>query len=193
MTDTKKMEQKINITAVIGIDPGANGGIAVFIPGDHPKVVKMPKDVTELADFLQYYAATYKPIVFLEKLSVRPDDVEIMPDGQPNMGKMYRIQKLMGNYEHLRALIESSGIPYVMVHALKWQSTLKLRVKGLKEEKAERKRRYAEKAAQLYPTVKITLWNSDAILIMHFGRYMLANEISWVTANLPQREQHKLF
>lgn len=193
MNDTKKMEKAININCVIGIDPGANGGIAVFIPGDHPKVVKMPKDVTELADFLQYYAATYKPIVFLEKLSVRPDDVEMMPNGKPNMGKMYRIQKLMGNYEHLRALIESSGIPYVMVHALKWQSILKLRVKGLKEEKAERKRRYAEKAAQLYPTVKITLWNSDAILIMHFGRYMLANEISWVTANLPQREQHKIF
>lgn len=187
------MEKAININCVIGIDPGANGGIAVFIPGDHPKVVKMPKDITELADFLQYYAATYKPIVFLEKLSVRPDDVEIMPDGKPNMGKMYRIQKLMGNYEHLRALIESSGIPYVMVHALKWQSTLKLRVKGLKEEKAERKRRYAEKAAQLYPTVKITLWNSDAILIMHFGRYMLANEISWIKANLPQKEQYKLF
>lgn len=187
------MEKAININCVIGIDPGANGGIAVFIPGDHPKVVKMPKDVTELADFLQYYAATYKPIVFLEKLSVRPDDVEIMPDGKPNMGKMYRIQKLMGNYEHLKAIIETSGIPYVMVHPMRWMNILKLRVKGLKEEKAERKRRYAEKAAQLYPTVKITLWNSDAILIMHFGRYMLANEISWVTANLPQREQHKLF
>lgn len=193
MNDTKKMEKAININCVIGIDPGANGGIAVFIPGDHPKVVKMPKDVTELADFLQYYAATYKPIVFLEKLSVRPDDVEIMPDGKPNMGKMYRIQKLMGNYEHLKAIIETSGIPYVMVHPMRWMNTLKLRVKGLKEEKAERKRRYAEKAAQLYPTVKITLWNSDAILIMHFGRYMLANEIKWVMANLPQREQHKLF
>lgn len=188
------MEQKIKIDCIIGIDPGsANGGIAVFIPGDHPKVVKMPKDVTELTDFLQYYAATYKPIVFLEKLSVRPDDVEIMPDGKPNMGKMYRIQKLMGNYEHLKALIETSGIPYVMVHPMRWMNTLKLRVKGLKEEKAERKRRYAEKAAQLYPTVKITLWNSDAILIMHFGRYMLANEIKWVMANLPQKEQYKLF
>lgn len=193
MNDTKKMEKTININCVIGIDPGANGGIAVFIPGDHPKVVKMPKDVTELADFLQYYAATYKPIVFLEKLSVRPDDVEIMPDGKPNMGKMYRIQKLMGNYEHLKAIIETSGIPYVMVHPMRWMNTLKLRVKGLKEEKAERKRRYAEKAAQLYPTVKITLWNSDAILIMHFGRYMLANEIKWVMANLPQKEQYKLF
>lgn len=187
------MAQKINITAVIGIDPGANGGIAVFIPGDHPKVVKMPKDVTELADFLQYYAATYKPIVFLEKLSVRPDDVEIMPDGKPNMGKMYRIQKLMGNYEHLKALIETAGIPYVMVHPQKWISKLHLRVNGVKEEKAERKRRYAKRAAELYPGVKITLWNSDALLIAHFGRYVLVNEQKWLMANLPQKEQYKLF
>ena len=188
------MEQKIKINCVIGIDPGVSqGGIAVFIPGDHPKVVKMPKDVTELADFLQYYAATYKPIVFLEKLSVRPDDVEIMPDGKPNMGKMYRIQKLMGNYEHLKAIIETSGIPYVMVHPQKWISKLHLRLNGVKEEKADRKRRYAQRAAQLYPRVKVTLWNSDALLIMHFGRFVLANEQKWLMANLPQKEQYKLF
>ena len=193
MNDTKKMEKAININCVIGIDPGANGGIAVFIPGDHPKVVKMPKDVTELADFFQYYAATYKPIVFLEKLSVRPDDVEIMPDGKPNMGKMYRIQKLMANFEHLKAIIETSGIPYVLTHPMTWQTKLKLRVRGQSEEKNERKRRYAEKAAELYPQIKVTLWNSDALLIMHFGRWVVVNEPQWVKANLPQKEQYKLF
>lgn len=183
----------MNISAVIGIDPGSNGGIAVYIHGDPIKTVRMPKDITELADFLQYYKNTYKPILFLEKLSVRPDDVEIMPDGKPNMGKMYRIQKLLANYEHLRALIETIGIPYVMCHALKWQSALKLRVKGLKEEKAARKRRYAEQAAKLYPNAKVTLWNADAILICHFGRFVLANEQKWLMANLPQKEQYKLF
>ena len=40
------MEQKITINCVIGIDPGANGGIAIFIPGQNPKVAKMPKDIT---------------------------------------------------------------------------------------------------------------------------------------------------
>jgi len=187
------MNQTFDITCVIGIDPGANGGIAIFIPGDPVKAVKMPKDITELKDLLEYYAQTYKPIVFLEKLSVRPDDVEIMPDGKPNMGKMYRIQKLIGNYEHLRALIESSGIPYVMVHPQKWMATLKLKLKGVKEEKAQRKRRYAQKAQELYPTIKVTLWNSDALLILHFGRYVLVNEPKWVKAQLPEREYTKLF
>ena len=70
------MEQKITINCVIGIDPGAGGGIAVFIPGKNVKAVKMPKDITDLRDFLAYYKDNFKPIVFLEKLSVRPDDVK---------------------------------------------------------------------------------------------------------------------
>lgn len=186
------METKIKINCVIGVDPGANGGLAVFIPNTKTKVVKMPKDITDLRDFFAYYVENYNPIVFLEKLSVRPDDVAA--DGtKPNMGKLYRIQKLMANYEHLKALIETAGIPYCMVHPLKWQTALKLRIRGEKVEKAERKRKYQQKAGALYPDVNATLWNSDALLIMHFGRWVLVNETNWVKSNLPVREHSKLF
>lgn len=187
------MESKIKINCVIGIDPGANGGLAVFIPGIIPKTVKMPKDITELADFFRYYNDNYHPIIFLEKLSVRPDDVEVGSDGKPNMGKIFRIQKMMANFEHLKALIETAGIPYAMVHPRKWMCYLNLVQKGVKEEKAERKRRYASKAGELYPGVKVTLWNADALLIMHFARIVLVNDLSWVRANLPSREHNKLF
>lgn len=185
-------EKKIRISAVIGVDPGALGGIAVFIPGQNPRVVKMPKDIRELADFFAYYKENYKPIVFLEKLSVRPDDVMVQGD-KAAMGKMYRIQKMLGNFEHLKAIIETAGIPYVLCHPLSWQTKLKLRVRGEHEEKADRKRRYADHAAKLYPGVKVALWNSDAILLMHFGRWALVNEPNWVKANLPEREYQKLF
>lgn len=187
------MEQKLKINCVIGVDPGGNGGIAVFIPGDSVKTVKMPKDLTDLRDFFAYYVETYKPIVFLEKLTVRPDDITPDASGKTDMGKLYRIQKMMANYEHLKALIETAGIPYVMVHPASWQTKLKLRIKGVKEEKHERKHRYKVKAAELYPGVKTTDWNADAIMIMHFGRYILVNEPSWVKANLPVREHDKLF
>ena len=182
----------MNVDCVIGIDPGANGGLAVFIPGEQIKTIKMPKDIRDLRDFLQYYEDTYKPIVFLEKLSVRADDVEIMPNGKPNMGKMFRIQKLMGNYEHLKAIIESCNIPYVMIHPFSWQTKLNLRLKGVKEEKSERKNRYKAKAEELYK-VKATLWSADAILIMHFGRWALINDTKWLKQQLPQREQIKIF
>lgn len=179
----------MKINCVIGIDPGAAGGIAVFIPGNNVKTVKMPKNIADLRDFLGYYATNFHPIVFIEKLSVRPDDVAV--EGN-KMGKLYRIQKMMANYEHLKAIIETAGIPYVMVHPLSWQTKLKLRVRGSKEEKAERKRRYRDTAAKMYPA-NVTLWNADAILIMHFGRWALVNESKWVKANLPKREQEKIF
>ena len=99
----------------------------------------------------------------------------------------------MANYEHLKAIIETAGIPYVMVHPLKWQTALKLRVRGVHEEKAERKRKYQQTAGSLYPEIKATLWNADALLILHFGRYVLVNEPKWVKANLPEREYQKLF
>lgn len=186
------MERKIKIDCCIGIDPGANGGIAVFVPGMNPKVVKMPKDIKELRDFFAYYAENYKPIVFLEKLSVRPDDVVVQGD-RAAMGKLYRIQKLMANFEHLKALIETAGIPYVLVHPASWQTKLKLRIRGQHEEKAERKRRYKEAAERAYPGVNVTLWNADALLLMHFGRWALVNDPKWVKANLPEREYQKLF
>lgn len=186
------MEQKIKINCVIGIDPGAGGGIAVFVPGHNTKALKMPKDITDLRDFFTYYKDNYQPIVFLEKLSVRPDDVTA-DGGRANMGKLYRIQKLMANYEHLKAIIETAGIPYVLTHPLTWQTKLKLRVRGERTEKAERKRRYRDAAAKLYPEVGVTLWNADALMIMHFGRWALVNEPKWVKANLPEREYQKLF
>ena len=186
------MENKIKINCVIGVDPGAAGGIAVYIPNQKTKAVKMPKDITELLDFFLYYAENYKPIVFLEKLSVRPDDIKADGD-KPNMGKLYRVQRMIANYEHLKAIIESAGVPYVLTHPMTWQSALNLRVRGVHEEKADRKRRYCATAAKLYPEIKTTLWNADALLILHFGRWALVNNPKWVKGNLPDREYNKLF
>ena len=189
------MEKNFNTNCIIGIDPGSGGGIAVYVTGEYNglyKVVKMPKDNADLQYLFAYYKDNFRPIIFLEKLSVRPDDIAV-GEGRANMGKLYRIQKMMANYEHLKALIETAGIPYVMVHPASWQTKLGLRVRGVHEEKADRKRRYRETAAQLYPGVNVTLWNADALLIMHFGRWALENQPKWIKANLPEREYEKLF
>ena len=183
---------KIKIDCVIGIDPGANGGIAIFIPGRPTKAIKMPKETSDLAALLQYYQENFHPIVFLEKLNVRHDDVASGPDGSTNMGKLYRIQKLMANFEHLKALIEITKIPFVLVHPMTWQTKLKLRQFGIHEEKSERKKRYQTFAASLYREIRVTLWSADALLIMHFGRWALVNDTNWLRANLP-RKHDKLF
>lgn len=182
----------MKVNCVIGIDPGANGGIAVFVPGEKVKTVKMPKELPAIVDFLRYYSDNYNPIVFLEELSVRPDDIAVS-GGSANMGKLYRIQKMIANFEQLKALIITSGVPLVLVHPATWQSKLRLRVKGQKEEKADRKRRYQQKAGELYGEVSVTLWNADALMIMHFGRWALVNDLKWVRSKLTAVDQTKIF
>lgn len=182
----------MKIDCIIGIDPGASGGIVVWRPNHVAKAVKMPKDLKDLKEFLEYYKGVCNPIVFIEKLNVRPDDVSVS-GGSANMGKLYRIQKMLGNFEQLKTTIEFLEIPFVLVNPMKWQNDLKLRikVKGQKEEKAARKNRFKEISGKLYPDIKPTLWSSDAVLIMHFGRYILQNNQNWVLENLP-KPMHKL-
>lgn len=181
------MEQKIKIDCVIGVDPGKQGGIAIYERGvESIKTVKMPESAEEMAELFRYYRDNFRPIAFLEKLNLHRDDMSIP-------GKVFGIQKLMANFEQLKTALELVGIPYCLVHPLSWEHRLGLRQKGLREEKAERKRRYAAYAGRLYPLHRVTLWNSDAILLMHFGRAVLANDLQWVLGNLPEREQGKLF
>lgn len=65
---------------------------------------------------------------------MRPDDVTPGADGV-NMGKLYRIQKMMANFEQLKAIIAVCDIPFVMVHPMKWQNELKLRAKTTRKKK----------------------------------------------------------
>lgn len=184
----------MKIDCIVGVDPGSNGGIVTWRPNQNIKAVQMPKDLNDLKDYLSYLKSICSPLVFLEKLSVRPDDIMPGADGV-NMGKLYRIQKMMANYEQLKAIISVCDIPFVMVHPMKWQNELKLRVKKTrkKEDKSERKRRYKQIAGNLYPELKPTLWNADATLIMHFGRYILQNNPQWVRNNLPSNVYNALF
>lgn len=178
------------IDAIVGIDPGANGGIVCWRPNHRIMATKMPKDLNALRDYLLHLKETARPILFLEKLSVRPDDITV-EGGGANMGKLYRIQRMIAGYEQLKTVIDMCGVPYVMVHPMKWQSTLNLRVKG--EDKPTRKARFKKAAAELYPDVKATLWSADATLIMHFGRHVLKSDFDWVMQNLPARVRETLF
>lgn len=175
--------------SIIGIDPGASGGIALWA-GGKASAMNMPKDMEDIRDWLEYVKESHDPIVFIEKLSVRPDDVSVS-DGKPNMGKMYRIQKMIAQYEQLKATIMMCDIPMVAVHPMKWQNALHLRKKG--EEKADRKRRYRDLAAGMYPEAKATLLTGDALLIMHFGRWAVVNDSKWVSENMAGNRRNGLF
>ncbi len=176
------MEKNIRISAVVGIDPGSNGGIVTWRPNQNIKAIQMPKDLTDLRNYLEYLKSICSPIIFLEKLSVRPDDVTLGADGV-NMGKLYRIQKMLANFEQLKAIITVAEIPFVLIAPISWQQKLRIRIKN--EDKKDRKKRYKDIAQSLNPEIKQTINSCDATLIMHFGRYMLTNNMDWIKSNLP--------
>ena len=170
---------------IIGIDPGAGGGIALYNYKAGTTVVKMPKNVSDLSDYLSYIKDTYdKPVCFLEKVSNWVSDTE-------EAGKRFGIAKMMANYEQLKTVLTLSKIPYVQVAPQSWQGGLNLRKKG--ESKQQRKARYKAAAGQYYPEIKPTLWNADALCIMHFGRKKFNTDIDWILERLPPAAQKEIF
>ena len=92
--------------------------------------------------------------------------------------------------QQLKDIMAVEGIPPCLVHPISWQTYLKLRKKN--EDKTERKNRYKDAAGHYYPEVKPTLWNADAILLMHFGRLKQQREPEWIKENLPHDVFSKL-
>lgn len=177
----------MNVDCVIGIDPGKQGGIAIYTKEDGMvRTVRMPADTEDLAELMRYYVENFHPVAFLEKLNLHKDDARVP-------GKIFGIEKLIGNFNQLRVTMEVVGVPFCMVHPISWEYRLGLREKGRRESKTERKRRYQSVAARMYPGNKVTLWNADALLIMTFGRAVLANDLAWVRSNLPAKCHDTIF
>ena len=171
-----KITNEIIADIIIGIDPGKSGGIAVWRPDAVLKVYHIPESVVDIAKILNYYKSIGKVLVFIEKVQLFMGDKD---------GKQFRIQKMLEQYEQLKTIMQMSEIPFIPVHAMSWQTYLKVRKKG--EEKPDRKRRYKEIAQHYYPEVKATMWNCDAILLVEFGRRKKKYEPDYIQKLLPDR------
>lgn len=178
----------------IGIDPGTSGGIAVANPstgfvfsGPMPtegiatsKTTKNGKakmrnetDTARLQGLLREWAADCSPVCFIEKVQSHRGDTD------DNPGKRFQIERMLANYEAIKASLVMCGIPFVEVYPISWQSTLHLKkMKG--ETKTQRKNRYKEAAQYVFPTQKVTLYNADALLLVRFGITKMKNEPRWV-------------
>ncbi len=176
----------LKIDCIVGIDPGAAGGIAIVRPNCKTEVKKMPKDLMELKGYFEYLKSICEsPVVFIEKVQLHHGD---MNSDVP--GKAFNIQKMLQGFEKLKAIIEVCEIPFVQVHPMSWQSYLKVRKKG--EEKQARKNRYKKVAQSYFPEVKTTLWNSDALLLALFGSKKKQQDPEWILENLPKKLHSKL-
>lgn len=142
---------------LIAIDPGKNGGIAIYSidVGRLIEVVKMPDTPQELLRFLRLYAIN--STCYLEKVQ-----------GLPGMSGSAMFNFGCG-YGHLEMALLAAKIPTISVTPQKWQKSLQLGNKGNKST-TQWKNKLKAKAEQLFPYVsKITLAVSDALLILQYA------------------------
>ena len=166
--------------SVCGIDPGAEGGIAIKYAKDDVVVLNM-KNKTEV-DVWEWFLNQKTPdVIYIEKVNAMPKQ------------GVSSVWKFAQNYGMLRGFIIARGISLIDVMPNKWQSAIpgvKLTEKQKKDiakeaEKVPKEKQAAKKksmeykqkknnakacAQLLFPQIEgITHAISDALLIAEFG------------------------
>lgn len=141
----------------IGVDPGANGGIAWIDYNGKACVEKMPDSLQDLweliCDITSYPKSSidgrsYK--AYLEAVS-----------SSPQMGVVSSFSFGRG-YGNLEMALTAAGVPFERVRPQVWQKALGCMTKG---DKNVSKR----KAQELFPDRKVTHATADALLIAYYG------------------------
>lgn len=149
---------------IIGIDPGAKGGIAVQL-GYEAFVYKTPQTERDLLDFLRSYR-TENTFAYVEWIHPAIQGI-----GKSQMSKLY------GNYKEIRMALTAIEIPFEDVKAADWQRSLGIPKKQDSETRTKWKNRLKAKAQQLFPRVRLTLDTCDAMLLCEYGRRLRCGEL----------------
>lgn len=140
----------------LGIDPGKSGAVAVV----HEAGVYLysetfaktsPADLVALLDGCIQFAV-------IEKVSASP---------QMGVTSAFTFGQWYGLAE---GILVSLGIPFERVTPQKWQKEFGLIQRGKKLGDTEKKRQNKARCQELFPGVKITNANADAILIAEYCR-----------------------
>ena len=146
---------------IIGIDPGASGGVAV-LEGPNVETHNMPET----------YPDIYNLFVDICQDYLDHDVLAIMEDvGHGMPGQSSKATAVFARHNgHLEMALYALGIRTVKVTPQKWQKHYSNSLgKSSGCEKREWKNKLKGLAQQMFPSVKVTLKNADAILIACYG------------------------
>jgi len=139
----------------IGIDPGKSGSIA-FIFERHDLAPEIW--TVKASETLHDISAALDDALSQDHCEAVIENVHSSP--QMGVKSAFSFGQSFGQLE---AILAAKGIPYRLVSPAKWQGDMKCRTKGDKN--------VTKAAAQrLFPQVKITHANADALLIAEWGR-----------------------
>lgn len=146
---------------IIGIDPGASGGIAVWGNG-LTTMKKCPNNVDDMSEIVNNakntgYIENHNICAYIEQVHAFPTDARSAAF------------KFGVNYGKWLGILGVHKIKTVMVSPQKWQKYWQRRLEiKFPKEKVKRKRRIKEIASH-YTDKQVTLYVADAILIALYG------------------------
>ena len=149
---------------IIGIDPGANGGIAVLdIDGNVIDVRKMPDTPQDILECLRKYSSSTlfsnDGVCYIEKVGT----------GMP--GQSSKATATFARHcGHLEMALLALGIKTNDVTPNKWEKSYQLGKSTDAISKTVWKNKLKAKAQQLFPKERVTLAICDALLLAEYGR-----------------------
>jgi len=138
----------------MAIDPGWGGGIASYNTRDRDvEVHKSPDTIIGIVDLIR----TFRPNANIVETFAIIEKVHSMPgDG------VRSVWRFAENTTAWKTALFSAGIPFKEVPPKTWMK----QIGGLPKDKKKRKNQLKLYAQQLYPNIKVTLWNADALCML---------------------------
>ena len=143
---------------VLGVDPGANGGIAWIDYNGKACVEKMPDSLQDLWELICDITSYPKSSIDGRNYKAYIEQVA----SSPQMGVVSAFSFGRG-YGNLEMALTAAGIPFERVRPQVWQKALNCLTGGSKNITKAR-------AQELFPNIKCTHSVSDALLIAEYGR-----------------------
>lgn len=146
----------------IGIDPGANGAIAI-VDGTIPPLCHQFRDsnIHETARFLSDYRAA---LCCIEEVSA----------GGPAAGvQSARSMFAFGcQYGEIRGILAALEITFRKAKPTAWQAHFNLIRQRKKETKTEKKNRHKALAQEIFPSIIVTHATADALLLAKYSEHL---------------------
>ena len=150
---------------IIAIDPGASGGIAVREYNGSTKAINMPET----------YQDIYNTLYGICKQNIGDDldfdfvcYLEDVGKGIPGQSSK-ATASFARHCGHLEMALYALQIPIEKILPSRWQKTLGIGKGSDCADKREWKNKLKCKAQELYPQIKVTLKNADALLMLHYA------------------------
>ena len=159
----------------VGIDPGANGACCAL--AEDGTVTLLKHDGATEHDQWEWISQWIgEPChAMIEQQTARPSRIPDREHGGWRQTVLASTVMLYGSYRDLRTMLLCAAVSFEDCPPKRWQGGLHIPPKYKGESDSSWKNKLKSKALDLFPHVKVTLWNADSLLIAEWCRRSYAN------------------